>query len=148
MSNIQFWYMQMFPGGSPEFAEKVPYILEHHQFIGLGNWEENRNQISHFCDNMKVNDIVAIKNGRKLIALVQVIGGVYEVTDDPSELGWIIYRRPIRILDWEIEQSDLPQPRGTLNLCVSDDVETTQVIQNWYEKVERSFKERKLSIRV
>ena len=31
---------------------------------------------------MKVNDIVAIKNGGKLIALVQVIGGAYEVNDD------------------------------------------------------------------
>ena len=31
---------------------------------------------------MEVNDIVAIKNGGKLIALVQVIGGAYEVNDD------------------------------------------------------------------
>ena len=36
---------------------------------------------------MKVNDIVAIKNGGKLIALVQVIGGAYEVNDDESETG-------------------------------------------------------------
>lgn len=144
MKNIQFWHMQMFPGGNPEFAEKVPYILEHHRLIGLGDWEEHRNQIPNFCDIMKVNDIVAIKNGKNLIALVQVIGGVYEVKNDPTELGWMVYRRPIRILDWEIEQRILPQPRGTLTPCVSDDVETTQVIQDWYEKVKSSFEKRKL----
>ena len=42
---------------------------------------------------MKVNDIVAIKNGGKLIALVQVIGGAYEVNDDESETDWIVFRR-------------------------------------------------------
>ena len=47
---------------------------------------------------MKVNDIVAIKNGGKLIALVQVIGGAYEVNDDESETDWIVFRRPIRVL--------------------------------------------------
>ena len=47
---------------------------------------------------MEVNDIVAIKNGGKLIALVQVIGGAYEVNDDSSETDWIVFRRPIRIL--------------------------------------------------
>ena len=63
---------------------------------------------------MKVNDIVAIKNGGKLIALVQVIGGAYEVNDDESETDWIVFRRPIRVLDWDIWGKTLPQPRKTL----------------------------------
>ena len=42
---------------------------------------------------MKVNDIVAIKNGGKLIALVQVIGGAYEVNDD-GETDWIVFQTP------------------------------------------------------
>ena len=145
-TNIQFWHMQMFPGGEPEFAEKVPSILQHKQFIGLGDWEEHRNQISYFCDTMQVNDIVAIKDGKRLIALVQVIGGVYEVWDDSSEMGWMVYRRPLRILDWEIEQCKLPHSRGTLNLCVSDDVETTRVIREWYDKVKISFEQRNLCL--
>lgn len=48
---------------------------------------------------MQVNDIVAIKNGKRLIALVQIIGGMYEVLDNNSEVSWMIYRRPIRVLD-------------------------------------------------
>ena len=60
---------------------------------------------------MEVNDIVAIKNGGKLIALVQVIGGAYEVNDDSSETDWIVFRRPILILDWDIWGKTIPQPR-------------------------------------
>ncbi|MBM0990285.1 hypothetical protein JQN46_26080 [Enterobacter hormaechei] len=55
-----------------------------------------------FRSDLKLADIVAIKNGAKLIAFVQVIGGAYAVHDDSSEIGWIEHRRPIRVLDWEI----------------------------------------------
>lgn len=146
MEAIQFWHMQMFPSCEPDFAEKIPFILQHKKFIRLGDWEEHRNQIPNFCEKMKINDVVAIKNGKELIALVQIIGGMYEVYDDSSEFGWMIYRRPIRVLDWEIEQRDLPHSRGTVNPCVSDDAETTKVIRDWYEKVKLSFEKRKISI--
>ena len=84
---------------------------------------------------MKVNDIVAIKNGGKLIALVQVIGGAYEVNDDESETDWIVFRRPIRVLDWDIWGKTLPQPRKTLVICSSENAETTKIIKEWHEKV-------------
>ena len=51
-----------------------------------------------FVNRMQVNDIVAMKNGGELIALVQVIGGSYEVHNDPTETEWIVYRRPIQYL--------------------------------------------------
>ena len=107
-TNIQFWHMQMFPSDDPAFAEKMPAILQQKQFIGLGDWDEHRNQISYFCETMQVNDIVAIKNGKRLIALVQIIGGMYEVLDNNSEVSWMVYRRPIRVLDWEVDQRELP----------------------------------------
>lgn len=141
-----FWHMQMFPGEKAEFCRRVPQILEHHKFIGLGKWDERRGQIANFCEEMKVGDIVAIKNGAQLIALVQIIGGMYEVRNDESDLGWIVYRRPIRVLDWEIEKRNLPQPRGTLNKCTNEDADTTKVIVQWYEKVEKSFLERNINL--
>lgn len=137
--------MQMFPSGNQEFAAKVPSILEHHKIIGLGNWDDKRGQIDDFNNTMKVNDVVAIKTGEKLVALVQIIGGAYEVKNDESELGWIYYRRPIRILDWELEHKTLPQPRGTLNRCANDDKETTRIIKEWHERVKKSFEERFIS---
>lgn len=94
---------------------------------------------------MNVNDIVAIKNGKKLIALVQVIGSCYEVGDDSSDIGWIENRRPISVLDWELNGKKLPQPQGTLNKCVND-VETTVIIKEWHSRVINSFNKIKLDI--
>ena len=103
--------------------------------------------IDEFRNEMNVNDIVAIKNGKKLIALVQVIGGWYEVKDDNTGMGWIKNRRPVRVLDWELNGKTLPQPQGTLNKCVND-VETTIIIKDWYFSVVKSFDKRKLNILV
>ena len=88
--------------------------------------------------------MVAIKNGAKLIALVQVIGGAYKVVGDGSKIGWIQHRRPVRLLDWELENKKLPQPRGTLEKCVNDDAQTSQIIREWHKRVIESFKKRDL----
>ncbi|MGR6980068.1 pyruvate kinase [Testudinibacter sp. P27/CKL/0425] len=135
----------MFPSDNIAYSEKVPHILEHQKFIGLGDWEEKAEQIPDFCEKIQVNDIIAVKNGAKLIALVQVIGGVYYVNDDETDSGWMVYHRPIRVLDWALNDEHLPHARGTLNRCVND-VETTQIIKNWYARVKHSFKERGLSV--
>ncbi|KYK88182.1 hypothetical protein [Aggregatibacter actinomycetemcomitans] len=68
---IQYWHMQMHPD-EMEFSG-VEYILEHKKIIGLGDWEEKSNQIPQFIKGMNVNDIVAIKQGARLIALVQLL---------------------------------------------------------------------------
>ena len=90
------------------------------KIIGPGNWKKGEGTIDAFRNEMNVNDVVAIKNGEKLIVLVQVIGGWYEVKGDESDIDWIENRRPIRVLDWELEGKTLPQPQGTLNRCVND----------------------------
>lgn len=147
MKDITYWHMQMFPGDDRAFADShLCEILEHKKIIGLGNWDEGKSQIPDFQEKMKVNDVVAIKNGQQLIALVQVIGGWYEVKDDTSEMGWIENRRPIRVLDWELNGNTLPQPRGTLNPCVDSSAETTKIIKGWHLRVIESFKKRKLDI--
>lgn len=131
---VNYWHMQMHPNEISFSNKKVFSILEHKKIIGLGEWEKGESKISTFINDMKVNDIVAIKNGAKLIALVQVIGGAYAVDDDSSETGWIENRRPIRVLDWDIWDKTLPQPRGTLEKCVND-VETTKIIKEWHKRV-------------
>jgi hypothetical protein len=125
MENITYWHMQIHPDDMPFADEHVYWILEHKKIIGLGNWKkgEENGTIDAFKNGMQVNDVVAIKNGAKLVALVQVIGGWYEVKSNDQEIYWIENRRPIRVLDWEIEEKTIPQPMGTLNKCVTD-VET------------------------
>lgn len=129
-----YWHMQMHPDDKSFADEHIYNILENKKIIGLGEWSEGEAIISVFKNDVKVNDIVAIKNGAKLIALVQVIGGDYAVHDDNSEIGWIEHRRPIRVLDWEIWDKTLPQPRGTLVKCVND-VETTRIIRDWHTRI-------------
>lgn len=130
-----YWHMQMHPDDKSFADDHLYSILENRKIIGLGDWYEGESMISAFKDDMKVNDIVAIKNGSKLIALVQVIGGAYTINDDSSEIGWIEHRRPIRILDWDIWGKTIPQPRGTLMKCVNE-VETTKIIKEWHARVE------------
>ncbi|MDO4696533.1 MAG: pyruvate kinase [Neisseria sp.] len=146
---MNFWHMQMHPTDEMEFSQNIDWILEHKKIIGLGQWDSGKEQINQFINDIQVNDIVALKRGGKLIALVQVIGGAYKVTDDTNpDTAWIVNRRPIRVLDWAIEERTLPQPRGTLNRCASNDVETTKIIKDWYQRVVKSFEKRKLDLRV
>ncbi|WP_439258014.1 pyruvate kinase [Lonepinella sp. BR2271] len=144
LEEIQFWHMQMFPSENQEFVENVPSILQHKQIIGIGGKEDER-QIQDFCYKMQVNDVVAIKNGKQLVALVQVIGGEYLVANDDSEISWMNYRRPIRLLDWALGNEILPHFRNALTFCDSDDAETTKIIKDWWLRVKKSFIERKLN---
>ncbi|UNU72540.1 hypothetical protein LU293_05295 [Moraxella nasovis] len=148
-----FWHMQMHPTGEMyDFAKHIPYILEHHGFIGLGEWDGGAEQIDMFKNDIKVNDIIAIRQGATFVALVQVIGGAYFINDDNDErTEWIKNRRPVRVLDWEIDGTDVrecPQRPGTLNRCASDDAETTKVIKDWYAKVAENRKARGLPLSV
>lgn len=145
---MTYWHMQMHPDDKSYAEEHIYSILEHKRIIGLGNWDKGQAAIAAFQDKMKVNDVVAIKNGAKLIALVQVIGGAYHVDNDGTEIGWIEYRRPIRILDWELDEKTLPQPRGTLDICSNENAPTTQIISEWHGRVMESFKKRKLATTV
>lgn len=135
----------MHPNDKSFSEEHVYSILEHKKIIGLGDWNDGESVIATFKDEMRVNDIVAIKTGAKLVALVQVVGGAYRVEGDDTEIGWIEHRRPIRVLDWELEEKTLPQPRGTLERCVSDKADTTKLIREWHGRVVKSFKKRKLT---
>lgn len=146
---MNFWHMQMHRTGEMELSENIDWILEHKKIIGLGQWEEGKEQINRFINEIQVNDIVALKRGGELIALVQVTGGAYKVTDDTNpDTDWIVNRRPIRVLDWAIEPKTLKDVRSTLKRCKSDDVETTQTIKQWYEAVVKSFAKRRVDLTV
>lgn len=145
---MNYWHMQIHPDDVAEAHEYVYMLLEKKKVIGLGDWTDGASTIDTFINEVKVNDIVAIKNGKKLIALVQVIGGAYRVKNDDEPYTWIQHRRPIRVLDWEINDATLPQPRGTLSPCVDPKAETTKVIANWHNRVVKVMKKRGISIKV
>ena len=83
---MNYWHMQMHPTSQIDWAQKhLDWVLEHRQFIGLGEWAGGEAEIHTFKNEMEVNDIVAIKRGQELVALVQVIGGAYFVPRDTGE---------------------------------------------------------------
>jgi len=147
----QYWHMQMHPTGEmKDFAPNIEFILEHKKIIGLGDWERGKPSIDQFIKEMSVNDIVAIKRGKELVALVQIIGGAYIVLDDTDpKTGWIIHRRPIRVLDWAIEPKEVPQAHSpTVVKCVDEDAKTNKIIREWHEQVRKSFIKREISLTV
>lgn len=152
MINVNYWHMQMYPTDELEdFGKYIEWILEHRKFIGLGEWESGDQQINTFKEDMNVNDIVAIKRGGKLVALVQIIGGAYFVkreNDSDDRTNWIENRRPIRVLDWAINGETLPHSRGTLVRCASDEAETTKIIKDWHSRVNDSLERRDINISV
>jgi 5-methylcytosine-specific restriction protein B len=107
--------------------------------IGMGDWKEGESQRAQFMNDMKVNDIVAIKNGGQLIALVQVTGNYFHESKPDDELDWFEHRRQISILAWHEGGEQLPQPRGTLNRCVDLSNSTSQMIIKWHKQVLREL---------
>ena len=152
MAVNNYWHMQMHPtAGLADFSCHIDWILEHRSFIGMGEWEGGRDTINTFVNEMAVNDIVAIKRGGKLVALVQVIGDAYFVpreNDADPRTQWMENRRPVRVLDWAINGETLPQRMGTLNRCASQQAETTKIIRNWHARVNESLKKRGIPIEV
>lgn len=146
-----YWHMQMHPN-NPTFAftdDALWSILENNKIIGIGSyWKDGDTTIDTFKNKIKVNDIIAIKTGSSLIALVQVIGGEYEVEEDESDIGWMVHRRPIRILDWAMDGETIEQPRGTLNICKDQNKATSKTIKSWHDKVCTIMKKRKIPLTV
>lgn len=139
--NKQFWHMQMHPNNKGFFDKYGRLIIEHYKFIGLGHWEEHRSQIDQFMHRMQIGDIVAIKNGEEPVVLVEVTGHCYIVPEDDSKLGWLVYRRPIRILDWNSDKRWKIIPRGTLNICLDCDAKTSKDIMEWYGYAQKHLQE-------
>lgn len=137
----QFWHMQMHPVDTGFFDKYGRLILEHLNFIGMGVTESNDEaKISDFMNKMKIGDIVAIRKGLELIALVEVTSYCYIVNDADSPLDWITHRRNVKVLAWAKEKYVI-KPQGTLSICVNDDAETNIVIKEWYGEVKTSLAE-------
>lgn len=130
-----FWHMQMHQPDSPVGIERD--ILTKLKMIGLASWDtEEAGQQAAFMTKMNEGDIVAIKHGTTLIALVEVNGPYIEITDD-KEYNWLVRRRKIKILDWYRPELGLKvSARGTLVRCDQDkDADSTKSILKWYSNL-------------
>jgi len=131
-----FWHMQMHQPSSPTGLEKE--ILNNLGVIGLGIWEEEAaGQQEAFKSKMQEGDVVAIKRGTQIIALVEVTGPYFEVKVE-GDLDWLERRRKIKVLDWYKPELALKvSPRGTLIRCdPGGDADSTKSILKWYELIQ------------
>jgi 5-methylcytosine-specific restriction enzyme B len=112
-------------------------LLETYSLIGLGDWKEKKSQQDDFEIKMQIGDIVVIKCGSSLIALVEVTGKYKFIEKEKTgELDWFERRRKVKVLDWYRPEYDLfITPRGTLTRCNLDsNADSNNSIMRWYNK--------------
>lgn len=131
----QFWHMQIHPNDLSWKKEKE--ALEK-GFIGLGDWDEGRAQQTQFEHEMKENDVVLIRRGDTILALVE-IAGPYTYTSTTDDLLWFQRRRMIKVLDWYDRSYgyNIVFPRGTLMKCKDLTKPTNRVVADWFTRVQQ-----------
>lgn len=137
-----YWHIQLHPDNTIDFPlEKVRKLLEEKSLIGLGNWEGGESQINQFKDDMKIGDIVAVRSGKKPIALVEVVGE-HEYTENVNkDLDWFENRRKVRVLDYCDGNCgfEIPMAQGTLTRCANLNNETSKVIIDWHQEAKKKI---------
>lgn len=132
---MNFWHMQLHQDDMNWKREKE--VLEQVGYIGMGVWTEKNPlnpQQTNFKEKMKIGDIVAVRRGRKWIALTRVIGE-YELLNDEqtTDLAWFKRRRKVEVLDWYQPDIYPVEPCGnyqpTLSICTSSTADTTTSIK-------------------
>jgi 5-methylcytosine-specific restriction protein B len=128
---MNYWHMQLEPGDDKLGYTKVKEILIHN-IIGMGTWDEKSSQQNDFQKRMNIGDIVLIKSGQTVIALVQITSDYFENDNDNF---WFNRRRGVKILELlEEPKKDFPQPMGTLNIASNKNTDTYKYIDSWYKR--------------
>ena len=128
---MTYWHMQLHPN-SLNWGKEIE-LLESKNLIGLG---KSKSEIAYinFKDDMKIDDIVLIKRGSTVLALVQVIGNCEDIETNNDNLDWFRYRRKIKILTTDTKGLPLfPQPRKTLQKAINEYTLSYKYIDNWYK---------------
>ena len=130
---MNYWNIQLHPNDLGWSREKE--LLEKHGVIGLGDWEEAAQQQPNFENTMQKGDIVLVKHGATIIALVEVIGD-YEYNTQTDDLLWFERRRRVKVLDWYNEMYGyFVSSRKTLERSVNPNTNTYISIKQWIQRI-------------
>jgi len=146
---MAYWHMQIHPNDTDveqineeenEYWEREEELLEEKKLIGLGS--VNKEEIKNFRKNLKINDIVLIRDRATPIALVEVDGEFEDgFRNDLTNLDWFRYRRKIKVLDIfnktkldiaDKPLNDFPISEGILTLANN---EAEKYIINWHKSL-------------
>lgn len=134
----RYWHIQMFlPNGKGGGEiDSIKMLQESSPVIGTGEWDDI--QCSYFKgerNGLKVGDIVLVREGKKLLALCEIISDYF--TSAQLEKKYInkLYRH-VRVLDWNSEKRESSLfTQGTLKILYkSSDTVSYNYINDWYKK--------------
>ena len=147
--NLNYWHIQLHPDSRLD-VDTLKAILMKKQVIGMGEyWEDKKgNPVVDpklFKDDMKIDDVVMVRDGSTPVALVKVKGDAYIEHDTDDEFDWFKLRRKIEILGfYEEDEKNLLnqiltaygkshiQAPGTLTYCNGSNA-TNNFIVEWYK---------------
>lgn len=130
---MNYWNIQLHPNDLEWNREKE--LLEKYSVIGLGDWEEATKQQPDFENAMQIGDIVLVKHGATIIALVEVVGA-YEYSNTTDDLLWFERRRKVKVLDWYNETYGYNvASRKTLEKCINPQTGTYTSIKQWIHRI-------------
>lgn len=136
---MTYWHMQLHPKDDLNWNREEE-LLNKKGLIGIDG-EMSYSQRIQFTDSMQRNDIVLIKRGTQLIALVQVVGECEDHSSDDDSLDWFSLKRAIKVLDWssaKIEEKlsnvapNFRLPAVRLSKSINKDSKVYQFIDDWY----------------
>ena len=146
---INYWHIQLHPDDKLDI-DTIKSILTTKQVIGMGeSWnDKNGNPVNDpkwFRDDMKIGDVVMVRDGSTPVALVKVIGNAYVEPNAEDDFDWFKLRRQIETLGFYGEdekkllnqtltdygKSHIQAP-GTLTYCNGDNA-TNDFIVEWYK---------------
>lgn len=146
---MNYWHIQLHPDERLNI-ETIKSILTEKQVIGMGDsWnDKNGNPVNDpkwFRDDMKIGDVVMVRDGSTPVALVKVIGNAYIEPNVDDEFDWFALRRRIELLGfYENEEKQLLndilkdygknhiQAPGTLTYCNGNNA-TNDFIVEWHK---------------
>lgn len=147
--SVNYWHIQLHPDERLNI-ETLKSILTEKQVIGMGDsWnDKNGNPVNDpkwFRDDMKIGDVVMVRDGSTPVALVKVIGNPYIEPNVDDEFDWFALRRRIELLGfYENEEKQLLndilkdygknhiQAPGTLTYCNGNNA-TNDFIVEWHK---------------
>ena len=133
LDKMNYWNIQLHPNNLGWNRERE--LLEKHGVIGLGDWDEAAQQQPNFENAMQKGDVVLVKHGATIIALVEVIGD-YEYNTQTDDLLWFERRRRVKVLDWYDETYGyIVSSRKTLEKSINSSTNTYTSIKKWIQRI-------------
>ncbi|MDM1551185.1 McrB family protein [Empedobacter falsenii] len=146
---MNYWHIQLHPDNKLQ-VDTIKSILTIKQVIGMGeSWEDkNGNSVNDpkwFKVDMKIGDVVMVRDGSTPIALVKITGNAYVESNTDDNFDWFRLRRQIENLCFYEEdekkllkqtlskygKSHIQAP-GTLTFCSGSNA-TNDFIIEWYK---------------